>query len=417
DNLSDEKENAFFADGVQDEILTGLSRVADLKVISRTSTMQYKTTAERNVRKIANALGVAHVLEGTVQRAGGRVRVSAQLIDARTDRQLWAERYDRDVADVFAIESEIAKKIADQLQAKISPSEKAAIEKPSTTDLAAYNLYLRAQELFADTSDPIHAREKLPQAAQLLDEAVARDPNFLQAWSLLSRVHGAAYFRGHDHTPARLGLANAAAQAALRLQPDAGEAHLALAIYYYNGFRDYGRARSELVIARRALPNNADVFRYTGMIDRREGHWEEATRNLERALELDPRNFFTLQQLALTYQSQRRYADEARTYDRALTIVPADPNSRMFRALVALDWRADLKPFQVTLATLVAENPSVARDVDLPLYALCERTAAAATRSLTNYPREGVAKNGVNYPYAYWQGAVARWQGDSAKAR
>jgi len=417
ENLSDEKENAYFTDGVQDEILTGLSRVADLKVISRTSVMQYKTGTKRNLREIATDLGVAHVLEGSVQRVGGRVRVNAQLIDARTDSHLWAERYDRDVADVFAIESELAGKIVAQLQAKISPSEKAAIEKALTTDLVAYDLYLRAQALFADTSDPIHAREKLPQAAQLLDQAVARDPQFLQAWCLLSRVHGVAYFRGHDHTAGRLDLANAALEAARRLQPDAGEVHLALGIYYYNGFRDYGRARSELAIARRTLPNNADVFRYTGFIDRREGRWEEATRNIERALELDPRNFFILQQLALTYQSQRRYADEARTYDRALTIVPADPNSRILRALVALDWRADIKPFQTMLATLVAENPSVAPDVDLPLYALCERTAAAATRTLTNYPREGVVKNGVNFPYAYWQGAVARCQGDSAKAR
>ena len=417
ENLSDEKENAYFADGVQDEILSGLSRVADLKVISRTSVMPYKTGTTRNLREIATDLGVAHVLEGSVQRAGGRVRVNAQLIDARTDSQLWAERYDRDVADVFAIESELAEKIVAQLQAKISLSEKAAIEKAPTTDLVAYDLYLRAQALFADTSDPIHAKEKLPQAAQLLDQAVARDPHFLQAWCLLSRVHGVAYFRGHDHTAARLDLANAALEAARRLQPDAGEVHLALANYYYHGFRDYGRARSEVAIARRTLPNNADVFRYTGFIDRREGHWEEATRNLERALELDPRNFFILQQLALTYQSQRRYADEARTYDRALTIVPADPNSRILRALVALDWRADIKPFQTMLATLVAENPSVAPDIDLPRYALCERTAAAATRTLTNYPREGVVNNGVNYPYAYWQGAVARGQGDSAKAR
>jgi serine/threonine-protein kinase len=417
ENLSDEKENAYFADGVQDEILTGLSRVADLKVISRTSVMQYKTGTMRNLREIATDLGVAHVLEGSVQRAGGRVRVNAQLIDAQTDTHLWAERYDRDVADVFAIESEVAGKIVAQLQAKISPSEKAAIEKAPTTDLVAYDLYLRAQALFADTSDPIHAREKLPQAAQLLDQAVARDPHFLQAWCLLSRVHGVAYFRGHDHTTARLDLANAALEAARRLQPDAGEVHLALANYYYHGFRDYGRARSEVAIARRTLPNNADVFRYTGFIDRREGHWEEATRNIERALELDPRNFFILQQLALTYQSQRRYADEARTYDRALTIVPADPNSRMLRALVALDWRADLKPFQATLATLVAENPSVA-PVERGIYiALCERTAAAATRALTNYPREGVANNGVNFPSAYWEGAIARCQGDSAKAR
>ena len=416
-NLSDQKENAYFTDGVQDEILTALTKIADLKVISRMSTMQYKTTAERNLREIANALGVAHVLEGTVQRAGGRVRVSAQLIDARTDTQLWAERYDRDVADVFAIESELAGKIVAQLQAKISPSEKAAIEKPSTTDLAAYDLYLRAQELFADTSDPIHAREKLPQAAQLLDEAVARDPHFIQAWCLLSRVHGAAYFRGHDHTPARLGLANAAVQTALRLQPDAGEAHLALAIYYYNGFRDYGRARSELVIARRALPNSADVFRYTGMIDRREGHWDEATRNLERALELDPRNFFTLQQLALAYGWQHRYADEVRTYDRALAIMPGDPASRISLALVALDWRADIKPFQATLATLVAENPGLPLDLDALRPALCERPPTAAIRALTNYPREGVVHNGVNNPRAYWDGVIARCQGDSAEAQ
>src|SRR5438094_3121337 len=417
ENLSRDPENAYFADGVQDEILTDLAKIADLKVISRTSVMQYRNVAMRNLREIAQQLGVSHVLEGSVQRAANRVRVNAQLIDARTDAHLWAEHYDRPLDDVFAIQSEIAKTIADQLQAKISLGEKAAIERAPTTNLVAYDRYLRARELFADTSDPIHAREKLPQAAHLLEEAVTLDPHFLPAWCLLSRIHGVTYFRGHDHTPARLDLAYATVQAALRLQEDAGEAHLALANYYYHGFRDYQRARSELAIARQTLPNSADVFRYTGFIDRREGHWEAATRNLERAVELDPRNFFILQQLALTYQSQRRYADEARTYDRALTIVPADPNTRILRALIALDWRADIKPFQATLATLVAENPSVAADVDLPRYALCERTAAAATRTLTNYPREGVVNNGVNFPYVYWEGAVARYQGDSAKAR
>jgi TolB-like protein/Tfp pilus assembly protein PilF len=417
ENLSDERENAYFADGVQDEILTDLGKVADLKVISRTSVMQYRNAATRNVREIAQQLGVAHVLEGSVQRAGNRVRVTAQLIDARTDTHLWAERYDRDLADVFAIQSEIAKSIAGQLQAEISPTEKAAIEKPRTTDLAAYDLYLRAQALFADTSDAVHARVKLPQAAQLLDEALARDPNFLQAWCLLSRVHGVAYFRGHDHTPARLDLAKAALDRAIRVQPDAGEIHLALANYHYLGFRDYKRARSELAIARKALPNNADVFRNAGMIDRREGHWEEATRNLERALELDPRNFFILQQLAYAYQWQRRYADEARTYDRALTIVPADQNSRMLRAQIAFDWQADTQPFQTTLAALVAEDPRAALDIDTLPYSFCDRTWAAATRILTNYPREGVAKNGVNYPYAYWEGVVARSQGDLARAQ
>src|SRR5438067_11703410 len=415
ENWSADQENAFFADGMQDEILMDLAKVADLKVISRTSVMQYRNAATRNLRDIAQQLGVAHVLEGSVQRAGNRVRVSAQLIDARTDSHLWAERYDRDVADVFAIQSEIAKTIADQLQAKISPSEKAAMEKAPTTDLAAFDLYERAKALWADVTDPLHAKQKLPQAAQLLDEAAARDPQFLLAWCLLSRVHGALYWTGHDHTPVRLDLANAAVQTALRSQPEAGEAHRALATYYYYGFRDYARARSELAIARRSLPSDAEVFLYTGLIDRREGHWEDSTRNIERALELDPRNLFILQQLAVTYQSQRRYADEARTYDRALSIMPGDPYTRILRALVELDWRADIKPFQNTLATLVAQNPSAAPDVDSPLYALCERTAAAGTRALTNYPRDGVTTDyGLNCPRAYWEVVVVRWQADSA---
>jgi TolB-like protein/Flp pilus assembly protein TadD len=418
ENLSEEKANAFFTDGVQDEILTNLANIADLKVISRTSVMQYKSGAPRNLREIGQQLGVAHLLEGSVQRAANRVRVNAQLIDARNDAHLWAKTYDRDLADVFAIQSEIAKTIADQLQAKLSPSEKAAIDKPPTTDLTAYDLYLRAQVLWADTTDAVHAKEKLPQAARLLDEAVARDPKFLLAWCLLSRVHSYMHFAGYDHTPARLELANAAVQTALRLQPDAGEAHLALADHYYRGFRDYDRARSELAIARRTLPNNAEVFEYTGYIDRREGHWDEATRNLERALELDPRNFYTINQLAATYHDQRRYADAARTFDRALTIVPGDPFTRMSRAQLALDERADIKPFQIMLATLIAEDPSVAPDVDDPNTALCERTAAAAVRALTNYPRDGVvALGGVNFPHAYWEGVVARWQGESTKAQ
>jgi serine/threonine-protein kinase len=417
ENLSANQENAYFTDGVQDEILTELAKIADLKVISRTSVMQYKSGVARNLREIGKQLGVAHLLEGSVQRVGGKVRVNAQLIDARTDGHLWAENYDRPLDDVFAIQSEIAKTIANQLQAKLSPTEKAAIEKPATTDLTAYDLYLRAQALFADTSDPVHAKEKLPQAERVLNEAVGRDPHFLLAWCLLSKVHGAIYWQGHDHTQTRLDLANSAAQTALRLQPDAGEAHLALADYYYHGFRDYERARTELAIARRTLPNNAEVFEYTGYIDRREGHWEQATRNLERALELDPRNFFTLHQMALTYQSQRRYADEAGTYDRALTIVPGDPSTRISRARVAFDWRADIKPFQAMLATLIAEDPSVAPDVDDQDLALCERTAAAAARVLTNYPRDGVVINGVNFPHAYWEGFVAYCQGDSAKAQ
>src|SRR5436189_2355293 len=406
ENLSEDKANAYFADGIQDEILTRLAKIADLKVISRTSTQHYKSTPE-NLPEIARQLGVAHILEGSVQKSGDAVRVNVQLIKAANDSHLWADTFDRKLTDIFSVESEVAKAIADQLQANISPTEKAAIEKAPTTDLVAYDLYQHAQALVADTSDAIHAREKLPQAAQLLNEALARDPNFLQAWCLLSRVHSVAYFRGHDHTPARLELAKTALDRAIRLQPDAGEIHLASANYYYQGFRDYERARSELAIARKTLPNNADAFLYTGLIDRREGHWEEATRNMERALELDPRNYFILQQLAFAYGWQHRYAEAARIYDRALTIVPADPNTRIQQALVALDWQADIKPFQTTLAGLMAEDPSMALDIDTLLYSFCDRAWAAATWVLTNYPREGAANNGVNYPYAYWQGVLA----------
>jgi TolB-like protein/class 3 adenylate cyclase/Flp pilus assembly protein TadD len=417
ENLTADPENAFFADGVQDEILTDLAKIAELRVISRTSVMQYKTATKRNLREIAKSLGVAHVLEGSVQRTGQRVRVSAQLIDARTDTHLWAEHYDRDLADVFAIQSEIAKTIADQLEAKISPSEKAAIEKAPTADLVAFDLYERAKALWSDATDPFHAKEKLPEAARFLSESVGRDPNFMMGWCLLSRVHGAIYWYGFDRTSNRLELANDAVQAALRLQPDAGEAHLALAIFKYYGFLDYSGARSELAIARRSLPNNAEVFQYTGYIERREGHWEESTRNLERALELDPRNLFILQQLTLSYLSQRRYADEARIFDRILTVVPGDPLTRINQAEVALDWQGDIKPYQTTLSILLAENPGIASDVDHPDYALCERTASAAARILTNYPRDGVSTSyGVNCPHDYWEGVVARWQGDSVKA-
>jgi TolB-like protein/Tfp pilus assembly protein PilF len=418
ENLSDDKENAFFTDGVQDEILTNLAKVADLKVISRTSVMHYRNAATRNLREIGQQLGVAHLLEGSVQRAANKIRVNAQLIDARTDAHLWAQTYDRDLADVFAIQSEIAKAIAEQLQAKLSPSEKAGIEKAPTSDLAAFDLYERAKALWADVTDPLHAKEKLPQAAQLLDEAVARDPQFLLAWCLLSRVHGALYWTGHDRTAARLDLANVAVQTALRLQPEAGEAHRALATYYYYGFRHYARARSELAVARRTLPNDAEIFLYTGLIDRREGHWDDSTRNLERALELDPHNLFILQQLALSYLTQHRYQDAIRIDDRTLTIVPGDPLTRITRAEVILHWKADIEPYQATLATLVAEDPRIAPDVDYPDYALCERTAAAAARALANYPRDGMTTDyGVTCPHAYWEGVVARWQGDSAKSR
>ncbi|HEX8076864.1 MAG TPA: protein kinase, partial [Chthoniobacterales bacterium] len=296
ENLSVNQENAFFADGVQDEILTNLAKIADLKVISRTSVMQYRGSAAKNLPEIAQALKVAHVLVGSVQRANNRVRVTAQLIDARTDAHLWADRYDGALDDVFAIQSEIAKTIAEQLRAKLSPGEKAAIEQPRTVNLEAYDFYNQAKAAIA-TSAFGAAEDRLAEAVRLLEQAIARDPKFVAAYCDLAGVHDFTYLSGLDHTPARLALAEKAVQTALQLQPESGEAHLALAQHLYQGYFEYEKALAELKIAARTLPNDPRVFELAGYIIRRQGRQEEGLRNLERAVELDPRNFPTLQQL------------------------------------------------------------------------------------------------------------------------
>src|SRR5947208_1908905 len=241
ENLSEEKANAYFADGIQNEILTDLAKIADLKVISRTSVTPYRATETRKLGEIAQQLGVTHLVEGSVQRVANRVRVNAQLIDARNDAHLWAQTYDRDLADVFAIQSEIAKAIADQLQAKLLPSEKAAIEKRPTSDLVAYDLYTRARELVGNVTDPATTQQKLVAAIALLQEAVARDRQFAVAWCLLSRLHARMYTAGYDHTVERFKQSYAAIEAASRFDPDAAEHHLALAKYYYESARDYIR--------------------------------------------------------------------------------------------------------------------------------------------------------------------------------
>ena len=357
ENLSSDKENAYFTDGVQDEILTYLAKIADLKVISRTSVLQYKSGVARNLREIAQQLGVANVVEGSVQRSGNRVRVNAQLIDARNDAHLWAQTYDRDLADVFAIQSEIAKAIADQLQAKLSPNEKKAIEQPPTTDLAAFDLYSRAKSLLLTAGFSATGEPDLRKAIELLDEAVKRDPSFFDAYCQLAWAHESLYaLTGSDHTPARLALAETAVQAATRLRPDAAETHLARAQYLYYGLRDYAGALAELEIARRGLPNDPRLFELTGYILRRRGQQEEGLRNLERAVELDPRNFFTLQQIALSYQSLRRYAEAIAALDRALAIVPDNVETRANRGLYYICWKADTRPLHQTIDAILAQG-------------------------------------------------------------
>jgi TolB-like protein/class 3 adenylate cyclase/Tfp pilus assembly protein PilF len=418
ENLSNEKENAYFADGVQDEILTGLSRVADLKVISRTSVMQYKTGPKRNLREVATDLGVAHVLEGTVQRAGGRVRVNAQLVDARTDSQLWAERYDRDVADVFAIESELAGKIVAQLQAKISPSEKAAIEQKPTTDLVAHDLYVRAKTLMATSAFSTPARESLAEAIRLLNQAIERDPAFALAYYQLAQAHDQFYFGGIDHTAARLAMADAAIQSLARLLPDSGEAHLALAKHLYWGYLDYDHAREELKLAQKSLPNEPLVFEILGFIDRRQGRWAESTKNLERAIELDPQNGLFLKQLADSYVCLRRYADAERVLDRAIAVVPKEANIRAYRASIELEWHADPQPLSSTIRTILAEDSREGQNIaQLWLrVSFCERDFDGASRALAAEPTGGCYDDWIPFPRSWCEGVVVQMKGDKAAA-
>lgn len=417
-NMSDNPENAFFADGVQDDILTALAKVADLKVISRTSVMGYAANVTRDLREIGQALRVAHVLEGSVRRDGEKVRVTAQLIDTRTNMHLWAETYDRDLADVFAIQSEIAANIVAQLRVKLSPAEKKAIAERPTADLFAHDLYVRAKLLLNSTTFSTQAKEKYFEAVRLLEEALRRDPLFFLAYYQIAYAHDRIYFFGYDHTPARLALAEAAVKTALRLRPNSGEGHLALAQHLYRGYGDYAGARAELSTARRTLPNDSLVYELTGYIDRRQGHWEESTRNLERALELDPRNIFILQQISISYQKLRRFADQAAVLDRALALSPKDGDTRMARAEVELEWRGDPQPLSATIDAILAENSSAAEDIAETwlILALCKRDANEMDRALAALHSGGINIDGVIFPRSFCTALAARARGDHAKA-
>jgi len=419
ENFSEDKAFAFFADGVQDEILTDLAKIADLKVISRTSVMQYKGGLTRNLPEIAQALKVAHVLEGSVQRSANRVRVSAQLIDARNDTHVWAEKYDRDLADVFAIQSEIAEKIADQLQAKLSPKEKAAMAERPTSDLAAYDLYLRAKELIYEATNASRGRENDFKAVQLLDQAVERDPAFLLAYGQLTYAHDEIYFLNYDHTEARLTLAETSVKAAVRLQPDSGETHLAQAIHFYWGYLNYDRAREELAKAEHALPNNTRIFWFLGLIDRRQGRWNEAIRNLERAVDLDPQNQTTLGDLEETYFKLRRYEEAITVAYRALALQPRSAFLRGFPAWIGVEAGANMAPLRATLNTIEAEGPASAAEVASPSFelALRERDPAGAARAMANIPSEGYIKE-ADYPvpHAWHEGLLAKLRQDAPAA-
>ena len=414
-NISDNQENAFFADGVQEEILTALAKLSDLKVISRTSVMQFREPAARKLPEIAAELNVAHVLQGSVQRAGNRIRVTAQLIDARTDDHLWAEKYDRELSDVFAIQSEIAQKIAHELRAALSPGEEEALRAQPTANVTAYDFYLRAREI--DRAGRANAATLKEQIAAL-DQAVAHDPTFVAALCLLARAHGRMYFNNFDTDPGRLELAKQAVDAAARLQPDAGEVHLARGLIHYWGTRNYEAALAELAIARQTLPNEPDVLHYSGVIQRRQGLWEESTRNLEAASALDPRNATIISELANTnYVGLKRYADAARVCD-ALLVWKPDYGGEMARARVDRLGYADVRRMKSVLAgpaakNVPAEQLAVAR-LDL---AFLERDYAAAQQALAATTAPEFPGGGYVTPREWYAALIAQGTGRADEAR
>jgi TolB-like protein/class 3 adenylate cyclase/Flp pilus assembly protein TadD len=409
-NLSDDKQNAFFADGVQDEVLTNLAKVADLKVISRTSVAQYRDTASRNLRDIGQALGVAHVLEGSVQRIANKVRVNAQLIDARNDAHLWAQTYTRDLADVFGIQSEIAETIVTQLQAHLSASEKARMEKPATTDPIAYDLYLRAQQLDELSNDP-DAKGSLLQAISLLEEAVRRDPKFLRAYCLMCEINLDLYWSGFDHTKERREMASAALQKAEEIQPDAGEVHWMKALYAYHGFRDYDRALEELKPAMQLLPNEARLYVLAGAVDRRTARFTEAEANFKRAVELDPRNFYALMEAGSTFQGMRRYAEARRLHERAANVLPNNPFVSFLLGFNSFAQTGDAADWRNSLQLIAQKGPESARGVAFPLLVCSwmQRDKSEAEKALAFIPAQGIANSfdEASIPREYCVGRTA----------
>jgi len=377
--------------------------------------MEYRE--KRNVRQIGNDLRVSHLLEGSVRRIGTRFHMNAQLIDTRTDTHVWVEQYDGDFNNLFAIQSEIAQKIAGQLHAKISAAEKLAIERQPTTDLVAFELYSRSISL--PKTPRASSADSARQAIDLLNQAVARDPSFFEAYCELAVHHDQLYFFGYDHTPARLASAEAAIQEAFRIRPNAGKAHWARAYHLYNGYLDYEGALAELEVARQTLPNDPLIFRVTGFIQRRQGRWEESTRNLERALELDPRNVATLDNISDSYAALRRYAEQKSTLDRMLAIEPNYVEAKAWRAGVELNWKADTRPLHQLIDEIRTTNPAAIPKI-VPFWltcALAERDPAAAKDALLASDEISLGTDAVHFTRPFVEGVVARMTNDEQHAQ
>ncbi len=396
ENLSDDKENAYFADGIQDDVLTNLSKIGDLKVISRTSVMPYRGKTS-NVREIGKALGVGSILEGSVRRVGNRVRVNVQLICADTDEHLWAEDYDRELTDVFAIQTDLAQKIAEALQARLSPGEKSRMERKPTENGEAYLAFVQAHNLSCAFED----LEKLKQSEQLYQRAIELDPNFAVAIARYSQLES-WILHIFERTPERRERARTLAERALRLQPDLPEAHLALGSSYYYGDNNYDAALKEFEIAQRGLPNESEVYLALGAIQRRQGKWAESTGNLEKAVSLNPKDTWALQNLSFNYQMLRNFAKANETIDRAIVLNPTAFEPWEVKSKFALFERGDFsvaeKAFEaVKSASMTNEQRLNAASARANVF-LLERKYREGLQEAENLPDDQVA----GFPGQLW---------------
>ncbi len=353
ENFSEDKDNEHFADGVHDDVLTSLARIEDLKVISRTSVMQYRAKTH-NIRAIAQELGVSAIVEGSLRRSGNRIRLVVQLIDAVRDRHIWAQEYDRDLTDVFSLQSALAQEIAAQLKAKLSPEEATRIKQRPTTNTQAYELYSQAHAMY---SRPDETLEVLQRVEQLYEKASQLDPSFTLAFARLSHIESWIYYL-YDPTPERLAKATAAANEAMRQRPDLPESHLATGYVAYYGQRDYAKALADFEIARAGLPNDPGVLMAIASIERRQGKWKEAVTNFEKAMSLSPGDPIVIENLALTYEAVRDFAAAAKTFDRAIALVPNSFEAKSLRAGIDIEWKGNLSPMRNLLASLPADFES-----------------------------------------------------------
>ena len=384
-SLSDEKENAYFADGMQDDILTNLSKIGDLKVISRVSVMSYRGDGARNAREIGKALGVGTLLEGSVRRIGNRVRVNVQLIDANSDEHIWAEDYDRDLTDVFAIQTDLAQKIASSLQAKLSPNEKEQLDRQPTKDPNAYLLFIQAHDY---ANRPDHLRDDSIKAEELFEQAIKLDPKFAAAFAGLSMVESWIY-HSFEPTQARREKARLNADESLRLEPNLPEGHLALGFSYYYGDRDYERALAEFEIAKRDLPNEAQAYMAIGAIQRRQGKWTESTANLEKAVALDPKNASMLVNLAWNYMAVRNFEAADKTVDRAIAVAPKSFAVTALKAYLAAAWKGDLSVVEKQSAPIPEDvDPSGLVTFERYWVLTLQRKFPEALAVVQKFPRE-----------------------------